>query len=419
MASFRIPPSSNPMNQPPLGPAGPQSPLPVGITIRESFYQSLPQGRHAAGLPTYHDTHDTSATDGQHFPPNVAISVPLGKWLSLADEILQYPNTTPWHIDHAYLPTWEGESRVFRTEEDVVSAATCQLLNPVDLTFKWFHHQYPFALLSEHNASRNGQYSHARVDRAWCLEQNYERPFVLLEAKCVRTLQPREFEAAISAGEEALRTDSPVDYETSYFTYNSFKLMAQAVKYKKKFRTPYIAIFDWDCLILAVMDDDHKDHPDLFCRLTIVSDPSLMRRALLGFVHGAFRAVLAKRSIFPPLIPGFKVTNMPSQKSHPNPRQSRVTKSGRSVQSPARLGQDQYSTHGSSSSRRDDLGFSDLSLEDSHYSTSSRNRDVYDRSHRASLEPRSERRPGPRSYEQRSSKVNYDRDGGYYYDTRR
>lgn len=76
--------------------------------------------------------------------------------------------------------------------------------------------------------------------------------------------------------------------------------MAQAARYSLKYHTPYIALFDWEHLVLAVMKKSSGRSGGTHCQLTVVSDRTLMRRALLGFLHGAYQEVVAKKRRLPP-----------------------------------------------------------------------------------------------------------------------
>jgi hypothetical protein len=288
-------------------------------------------------------------------------------WLDLADEILT--TTTSQRIDRAYLATWEADNRVLRTEGDVVDASSCQLFNPVNLALTSFYRHENVVMLNEHNATVDGADNRSRVDRAWTLEGDWEHPFAVLEAKRSGTILPQQYERAIQEGFHHRASGEPIQSRETTFLENSYELMAQAARYSVKYYTPYVALFDWDHLVLAVMEQASGTNGGTYCWLTVVSERRLMRRALLGFLHGAYKEVVSRDRFLPPPV-HFAVKELPARKKA-KPASQRTSRSGRESYRPERYGDSEYTSSTPRGSTRyayeDDFGMEKLSLRDNRH----------------------------------------------------
>uniref|UniRef100_A0A8H7TUA1 Uncharacterized protein n=1 Tax=Bionectria ochroleuca TaxID=29856 RepID=A0A8H7TUA1_BIOOC len=281
------------------------------FTIRQSFDIALPEARREDGAPGRRTYNSSQTSEGTYFPPSVALGLDVIVWLDLADEILT--TTTSQRIDCAYLATWEADNRVLRTEGDVVDASSCQLFNPVNLALTSFYRHENVVMLNEHNATVDGADNRSRVDRAWTLEGDWEHPFAVLEAKRSGTILPQQYERAIQEGFHHRASGEPIQSRETTFLENSYELMAQAARYSVKYYTPYVALFDWDHLVLAVMEQASGTNGGTYCWLTVVSERRLMRRALLGFLHGAYKEVVSRDRFLPPPV-HFAVKELPARK---------------------------------------------------------------------------------------------------------
>ncbi|CAH0039519.1 unnamed protein product, partial [Clonostachys solani] len=61
--------------------------------------------------------------------------------------------------------------------------------------------------------------------------------------------------------------------------------MAQTSRYSVKSHTPYVGLFDWNYLVLAVTEQASGTNGGAYCWLAVVPERTLMRRALLGFLQ--------------------------------------------------------------------------------------------------------------------------------------
>lgn len=60
------------------------------------------------------------------------------------------------------------------------------------------------------------------------------------------------------------------------------------------YKTRYVALFDWQTLILIFFDDIERDNGGTKCTLTITQDRAQFRPCLLGFLQEAHRAKMAQ-----------------------------------------------------------------------------------------------------------------------------
>ncbi|KAI0971112.1 hypothetical protein F4678DRAFT_479483 [Xylaria arbuscula] len=176
-------------------------------------------------------------------------------------------------------------------EGDITRAAALYLLHPVNQTLSALNHHTQ--CLSEHAANR------IRTDVSYKIAGS---TFAVIEFKKRGTIRPDEFVAA----RRDIDNDNPNSQihinqyiaaatktsERTFFKGNSMKLMKQAGNYAVKEGTRYVALFDWNYLVLIafrfnskVTQQTREDNgPGEWCRIQSVRNPAKMRKALLGFL---------------------------------------------------------------------------------------------------------------------------------------
>lgn len=64
-------------------------------------------------------------------------------------------------------------------------------------------------------------------------------------------------------------------------------LLQQAVHYSYKFKTPFVALFDWNALILLALFQREERMGGDYCYMTVVNQSTQFRKAFLGFLLAA------------------------------------------------------------------------------------------------------------------------------------
>ncbi|KXJ91916.1 hypothetical protein Micbo1qcDRAFT_233273 [Microdochium bolleyi] len=134
----------------------------------------------------------------------------------------------------------------------------------------------------EDKPSGRSDVAFTRIDRdtAFAVVEYKKRGAIPTSEKALSFLVPRERAAIIP--------------EKSLFTGNWKKLMQQASLYATLHRTKYIALFNWDTLVLIRFHElgrkpgDEKYKVGERCKIDIVKDSAKMRLALLAFLHTAY-----------------------------------------------------------------------------------------------------------------------------------
>ncbi|OAA62533.1 hypothetical protein SPI_04073 [Niveomyces insectorum RCEF 264] len=254
--------------------------------ILQSFDQPLPNGEDRQ----HYDQYPAAVVSGPSTlaaeAPRAGITVSYSFWNRYATRILGSDQVAQG-LAGKHLASWE-DGRYFDVEGDVVSAAGIQLMNPVDLALCA---QWPTELrfFHEHTALTVDGGSQVRADRVWVLrdgsETNNPDYIAVLDYKRVGTIRPSEFRSACMSWNGFV---SGTHGYGSRFAENASILMKQAVSYAHKYNTKYIALFDWDCLVLLVLANAEDNWGGNYCFVTTIVDKRRMRRALLGFVAMAF-----------------------------------------------------------------------------------------------------------------------------------
>jgi hypothetical protein len=117
----------------------------------------------------------------------------------------------------------------------------------------------------------------SRSDIVWKFDLPYnnnelqEITIAVLELKHRGTLQIAEFERAATppAGLDSLVMNAPSNNDTddrTFFSGNSLLLAKQAASYAISYETPYVALFDWDCMFLFKFNQKTSNYCGDFAR---------------------------------------------------------------------------------------------------------------------------------------------------------
>lgn len=183
-------------------------------------------------------------------------------------------------------------------EGDVSDASSPQLINPVDLALD-ARHPREIITLNQHLVDN------ARSDKCWCRHTREGLiTFAAFDYKRPGVIRKKEIEAAFVQQELYDRHVISMQQVGSYFKGNSFILLKQAVNYANRYKTKYVAFFDWVTLLLIFLGDQEENSGGIWCCATLIDDRKKMRRALLGFLERAYQASIAGgEQHLPPLIP--------------------------------------------------------------------------------------------------------------------
>ncbi|KAH7322393.1 hypothetical protein B0I35DRAFT_425754 [Stachybotrys elegans] len=251
----------------------------MATSIIDSFAEALPWGdRNITGPVSLSDTDFSRSPTA----PVTCLEEPIDTWLQLGRAALGRAYSSG-QLSNSWLATWEP-SRYLRTEGDVTCASSPQLMNPVDLVLS-ASHQTSIRVLNEATSHKAG-----RPDRVWDLAAHGQsvKHFAVLDYKRIGSLKKDDFRPRLSHYEHARRHN---DFSAqSWPDDNANKVLRIATAYAKGWKTRYVAMFDWDLLILLVMERAHGSDGGEWCRVTFVHDRPKMRLALLGFLEGAYLA---------------------------------------------------------------------------------------------------------------------------------
>ncbi|KAH7159543.1 hypothetical protein B0J13DRAFT_616356 [Dactylonectria estremocensis] len=269
--------------------------------ILQCFESAIPEYVGMALEDAPNRTHTSGYKTKEAEPP--AFSIPYGRhhYIRRADDLLR-ERIVYTSIRSHYLATWE-RTRYLQVEADVSDAAATQLLNPVNLTICAAHRNTEIRCLHQRTLHD------VRADVVWCYpsdddDDNDEslRYFAALEYKRPGAIDEDEFESAEllenetyrQAKDRGYRTMAGDDTDPSLFRGKSCKFLKQATTYANVYETKYVALFDWNFLVLLYMERQDVEEVDVvggdFCRVTIVRNKAFFRRALLGFLQEAYLA---------------------------------------------------------------------------------------------------------------------------------
>ncbi|CAP71805.1 uncharacterized protein PODANS_6_7520 [Podospora anserina S mat+] len=256
-------------------------------------------------LPTYPNPHgnanatisgdSTRDTD----PPYFAIAS-QNNWNNLGTNFLgNHPaSTTPNHQLNVETVSLREDAVHHGSEGDVVRSAAMYLLHPINQALST-HPNIAITCQSEASTNR------IRSDITYYRHPNTANPnfkaFAVVEFKKRGVITATEFAATIRS--QTVPTQQVVDNtvaaamalphgKQTYFDGDSFVLIKQAASYAVAHRTPYVALFNWDFLVLVHFTQmtPTMDYVGDYCQLQVIpaAQSSAMRGALLGFLAHAY-----------------------------------------------------------------------------------------------------------------------------------
>ncbi len=214
------------------------------------------------------------------------------------------------HLD-SYLPAVEP-TFLLRVEADVVRASVLYLLHPINFALRSLSIEQLFCL------SEMSQGPTARTDIAWTFQDkwNNRRTLAVLEFKNTYMLRKDEFysgKADMSA--EVGAKGSPValindvkatpDDGNSWLGSGARTLSRQMMKYSRRARTDFVAIFDWKALFIydfSTMDEKNYQlaRGTWFVEDPLASQTVTFRTLLMGMLIEALRRRGLLRIPLPP-----------------------------------------------------------------------------------------------------------------------
>lgn len=223
-------------------------------TIWKSFRLALPE------FPQFGDQIDTppkdsGSTTAQCTPPRCGIRIPIHHWFDLASRLCLEIHSE--QLKTKYLPEIDNFI-AFKSEADVVNASTLYLTNPVHAAYQLVHqgdHHLDELIRPPKDTTPS-----SRCDRAYFSGRpnNEKRPgnstnvFAVLEYKKFEGLSRDEFDRGIVPNYDryARAMEDPL------FDHSDAKVqtvLRQATHYATIFKTPFVALCDYNTLILLVM----------------------------------------------------------------------------------------------------------------------------------------------------------------------
>ena len=237
-------------------------------TLLGSFNQALPditpqifgkqregKSAHVSGTNTYNCT-----------PPSSAFGIPVEHWIEKADQLCLVDQNHRSKLQQGYLPGC-GAGQLINSEEDVVNASALYFTHPVDTALGLVHPEdsYLCEVIKGKDQDSGPTSGASRVDRMYFKGRPADRnapgnslnTMACLEFKRAKALNPQEFRRIIVTTREAFqgRVDAAEadDDQYSQQEINVSTNLSQATHYAIKFKTPFVALFDYNTLILLVM----------------------------------------------------------------------------------------------------------------------------------------------------------------------
>jgi hypothetical protein len=218
-----------------------------------------------------HKTHTSGSSTAASTPPRFGVDIPVDYWTDLASRLCLDPKAGDLRKGAGV----EKETLIdgFKSEADVVNAATLYLSNPVHRAYQLVHPEDK--CLNEvyhHKANEttlDPELGSARVDRAYFKGEpsNKVKPgsskniFALMEYKKHGTIDRSQFARAIAHSAQQfieldddapfINPDNPADAPNR--DPNHIILMKQATHYAVKYKTRFVALCDFNTLLLLVM----------------------------------------------------------------------------------------------------------------------------------------------------------------------
>ncbi|KAK4170812.1 hypothetical protein QBC36DRAFT_250678 [Triangularia setosa] len=202
----------------------------------------------------------------------------------------------PLNVETVYLPEAAAHHN---SEGDVVRSAAMYLLHPANQALST-HPNIVTRCQSE--ASANGIRSDITYYRGPTPQNPNFKAFAVIEFKKRGVIKPNEFATAVRFPNHPTQPQADVTVQAAlslannketYFDGDAFVLIKQAASYAVAHRTPYIALFNWDFLVLVHFSQmpQTMDYVGDYCELQVIpyAQSASMRGALLGFLAHAYQ----------------------------------------------------------------------------------------------------------------------------------
>lgn len=225
-------------------------------TLWKSFSQALPQfpqlGDQMETRPK-----DSGTTTAQCTPPRCGIKIPAQHWVDLASRLCLEQHSDD--LKAKYLPGIENID--LKSEADVVKVSTLYLTHPVHIAYQLVHPGDPGdRQLDELIKPQKRTTPSSRCDRAYFSGRadnentpgNSTNVMAILEYKKFEGLSRDHFRLGmVPKYEDYTRavTEPPFHRQES----RAHVVLKQATHYAARFSTPFVALCDYNTLILLVM----------------------------------------------------------------------------------------------------------------------------------------------------------------------
>ncbi|KKY32006.1 hypothetical protein UCDDA912_g08062 [Diaporthe ampelina] len=262
-------------------------------TIRQSFQTALPPYPNCGDLsPSVSASgQSTLATDAPKFAQNVQSNI----WTTACQTLFTgiAPNNTM--IDVERIAT--ENAFYHQSEGDVVRAAALYLLHPVNQA------------LSAHNMISGtyrcqSEFTKDRIRSDITYYKNIGQPnhraFAVVEFKKRCSIVPGEFSRAVkfnqAPNQAQINSTVTLAYQQPDFTFfpgNSKILLKQAASYAVAHVVQYVALFDYDNLVLVRFNQLGGGAVGDYCEMSSIPvlNSTTVRQALAGFLYDAYNHV--------------------------------------------------------------------------------------------------------------------------------
>ncbi|KAK2609500.1 hypothetical protein N8I77_002997 [Diaporthe amygdali] len=269
-----------------------------------SFDQALPdiETHLVKPAPTESGVSESGSNTRRCEPPISAFSIPVEHWHEKAEDLCLRDQNRRNRLEQGHMPGQEAAQWIY-SEQDVVNASTLHFTHPVNVALSLVHRDDSYlceVTKGKSNTTSGGTSSRSRADTLYFKGPPKQgehpgtsnHPMACLEFKKVKTLKAQNFRnrivTTIEAHQGRLAAIADGDVERLPAEKNVSILLSQATHYALKFKTPFIALFDYQTLILLVMDqaieEGGKAKGGEFTYMTVISDSSQFRKAFLGFL---------------------------------------------------------------------------------------------------------------------------------------
>ncbi|KAI7782045.1 hypothetical protein LA080_013853 [Diaporthe eres] len=260
----------------------------MATTIYDSFNHALPSFQRL-GTQVDASPKSSGTTTEACKPPRCGINIPVKHWTGLASRLCLDQHKDDLRSE--YLSPFDN-SMAFKSEADVVEASAMYLRNPVQFAYQLVH---PHDIcLKQLTKPQKDVTSASRVDIAYFSGKpnnentpgNSSNVFAVMEYKRLDGLSRKQFkDRTVSnsiAYAQALRRFTLVNSRSS-----TEIVLKQATHYASKFVTPFVALCDYNTLILLVMNQVEGYDGGHYTYVTMVENSKDMRKAYLGFLLAA------------------------------------------------------------------------------------------------------------------------------------